>query len=400
VGYTELFRPEGTSSGALRQPCSREVLVLRICIDGTPLLMNSAGIKTYLYHWLKSLKASRNSHHLTVFPGIRELDDLEHQISLKKQIPAAWRLALVAYLNWNRNSSWLASVFCGAADLFHTSKILDPPKRNMRLTATIHDVTAWLMPQLHTPHNVAGDRRFAQMVLKRADRLIAVSHNSKRDAVEVLGLSPDRIDVIHNGVAEAYFQVGDEAAAAATRKYGLKRPYVLFNGAIEPRKNIDILLDAYESLSPSLRQEFELILAGPMGWAAAGTVQRLRSGDSGARYLGYVPEGDLPGLTRAATLLVYPSLYEGFGFPVAQAMAAGVPTITSNVSSLPEVADGAALLVDPRSVAELSSGLRRLLLSPSLRGEMITKGRLRAESFRWKESAVQSWRFFEKTLGT
>jgi alpha-1,3-rhamnosyl/mannosyltransferase len=117
------------------------------------------------------------------------------------------------------------------------------------------------------------------------------------------------------------------------------------------------------------------------------------------RYLGYVPEADIAPLTAAATVFAYPSLYEGFGFPVAQAMAAGTPVITSNVSSLPEITGDAAVLIDPRSVGELRDGLNRLLLSPSLRGELAGRGRVRADAFRWEACAARSLVFFQEVAG-
>jgi glycosyltransferase involved in cell wall biosynthesis len=170
---------------------------------------------------------------------------------------------------------------------------------------------------------------------------------------------------------------------------------VLALGAIEPRKNIPMLIDAFESLPASLREEFELALAGPMGWADEATRARVRS----VRYLGYIPEVDLAPLTAAATVFAYPSLYEGFGFPLAQAMAAGVPAVTSNVSSLPEIAGGAALLVDPRSESELRGALEKLLLSAGLRSELADKGRARASEFTWEGCAEASLRFFENAAG-
>jgi glycosyltransferase involved in cell wall biosynthesis len=132
------------------------------------------------------------------------------------------------------------------------------------------------------------------------------------------------------------------------------------------------------------------VIAGPMGWAAPETRERLQS----VRYLGYIPEQDLPPLTAAAALFAYPSLYEGFGFPVAQAMAAAVPVITSDISSLPEVAGDGALLVDPRSQSELQGALERMLTSPALRAELAARGRRRADQFRWSACAQRSLDFF------
>src|SRR5207247_8910076 len=145
-----------------------------------------------------------------------------------------------------------------------------------------------------------------------------------------------------------------------------------------------------------LGEAYYLVAAGPSAWAGTSISRRLCSGEPGVDYLGYVPEADLPALTAGATVFTYPSLYEGFGLPLAQAMASSVPAITSNVSSLPEVAGGAALLVDPRSVAELGAALQRVLLSPSLRAELSAAGALRAQQYRWEVCAHKTWRFFER----
>jgi alpha-1,3-rhamnosyl/mannosyltransferase len=144
-----------------------------------------------------------------------------------------------------------------------------------------------------------------------------------------------------------------------------------------------------------MQDECELVLAGPTGWADQETLQRVHT----ARYLGYVPESDIAALTAAATVFAYPSLYEGFGFPVAQAMAAGVPVVTSNVSALPEIAGDAAILVDPRSQTELRDALQRLLLYPDIRARMSARGRERAEQFRWEVCAARSWEFFVGAAG-
>jgi glycosyltransferase involved in cell wall biosynthesis len=214
-----------------------------------------------------------------------------------------------------------------------------------------------------------------------------------------LNLPPEKIRVIHHGIADPFFQVKPGEADAVRRRHGLTRPYLLFVGTIEPRKNVGRLLNAYRDLSPSTRDEFDLVLAGPPGWAQSETMARLRSPDPGVRYLGYVAEGDLPGLFAGATAFVYPSLYEGFGFPVAQAMAAGTPVITSCVSALPEIAGGAALLIDPRSEAALRDAMEEMLTSPSRREKSIDLGRANAGRFTWQDCARKSLRFFEEVVG-
>lgn len=275
-------------------------------------------------------------------------------------------------------------------DIFHSSHQLQNPPRSLPLTTTIHDMTCWLMPELHRARNVAFSRRFGESVMPRAAGLIAVSESTRQDAIRILKLDPERVVTIHSGVDIRFFK-----AVPARRA----RPYFLFIGTIEPRKNIGTLLDAWLALPAGIREEYELVLAGPEGWGEQQVMARLRAGVPGVQRLGYVSEQELPSLTAGATAFVYPSLYEGFGLPIAQALAAGVPVITSRVSSLPEVAGDAALLVDPRSPDELRSAIERLALSPSLRADLAAKARARAGLFRWEECARKSLAFFESVAG-
>jgi glycosyltransferase involved in cell wall biosynthesis len=366
---------------------------MQVVIDAVPLLVRSAGVKNYLYYWIQHLRQAAGADTIRTFPSLGELGPLTHQRSVAGWWPTFSGLASLALANH-------AGIPAGGrgmrgADIFHISSLLRNPPRQGRLTATIHDMTCWLMPELHPEANRRADRNFAG-ILKRADAVIAVSQSTKDDSVRVLGLAPEKITVIHSGVSDAFFDVPTDAMWRVKERYRLGRPYVLFIGTIEPRKNIDTLLDAYTSLELSLQVEFELVIAGASGWAPRATMARLST--KGIRYLGYVPEPDLAPLTAAASAFAYPSLYEGFGFPVAQAMAAGVPVITSNVSSLPEVTGNAALLVDPRSTWELRNALTRLLSSPDLRAELGERGRCHARGFRWDVCAAKSLSFFKGVL--
>jgi glycosyltransferase involved in cell wall biosynthesis len=237
-------------------------------------------------------------------------------------------------------------------------------------------------------------KRFAAQVLARADRLIAVSINTRCDAAQILRIPEERIEVIHHGVADGFFHVSPGETRAAASKHGLSRPYILFVGTLEPRKNVDTLIEGFLQLPPSMRKDVDLVLAGAMGWRSQQLAERLRAGIPGVRWLGYVTENDLAGLTAGAMVFAYPSLYEGFGLPVAQAMAAGVPVVTSNVSSLPEIAGDAAILVDPKSSLEISASLERLLLDPSLRQHLAANGVRKASAYRWDACAAKSLAFF------
>jgi glycosyltransferase involved in cell wall biosynthesis len=368
---------------------------MRILIDAIPLLVRSAGVKNYLFHWIVHLRRLLGPDQIQLFPFLDGLQELDHEGSVADPPGTLARQALLFALNLGPNHA--ADLMAPRDGIFHATKLLHPPRR-LHLTATLHDMTCWLLPEFHQPANVAAEKRFADYVWKRAAGLLAVSESTRRDAVRILDLNPDVIQVIYPGVPEPFFEAVGETSGAARLKYGLGRPYALYVGTIEPRKNLDRLLDAWQNLPASVREEFDLVVAGPEGWQSAGTLARLRTPSRGIRYLAYVPEPDLPGITAGATVFVYPSLYEGFGFPVAQAMAAGAPVITSSLSSLPEVTGGAAALIDPLSPAELRAALDRLLTSPSARAQLVAAGRIQAQQFRWDAYARRSLEFFARIL--
>jgi alpha-1,3-rhamnosyl/mannosyltransferase len=365
---------------------------MRVVIDATPLLVRSAGVKNYLYHWILHLRRAAGGAAVSTFPPMERVRPLTHEASVAGPLRTFSGLAALAVSN--HTAAPLLDWLTRGADVFHASVLVRHPPKRLRLTATVHDLTGFLMPELHSPANLAAEGSFAQLA-RRADGLIAVSECTRQDAIRTLGIAPEKICTIHSGVADSFFDPPAALVDEVRARYGLQRPFVLFVGTIEPRKNVDLLLDAFESLPLSLRDHWELVVAGPVGWAAEATVARLRY----VRYLGYIPEPDLAPLTAAADVFVYPSLYEGFGFPVAQAMAAGVAVITSNVSSLPEVAGNAALLVDPRSQSELRAALVRLLGSADLRRALGMAGRERAREFRWQVCAAKSLEFFRRVAG-
>ncbi|MDQ6758481.1 MAG: glycosyltransferase family 4 protein [Acidobacteriota bacterium] len=364
---------------------------MRVLIDATSVLLRSAGIKNYTYHWIEHLKRLAGDE-IQAFPFLNRLGNLTHESSGLGPLSTYSRLALLYFVNIPGNPAidWVTS----GVDVFHVSNQIRNTPRKTRLTATVHDLTCWILPELHTPGNIRADQSFAEQTLKRAHKLIAVSENSRNDAIRILGIDPDRIRVIYSGVPEAYFRSNERPAARPAAK-----PYILFVGAIEPRKNIDTLLDAWHLLKPSLREEFDLVVAGATGWRSDRTVQRLEAGMGDVRYLRYVLEHELPGLTAGATAFVYPSLYEGFGFPVAQAMACGVPVITSQNSCLPEVAGPGALFIDPRSPTEIAAAMERLLTSKELRQRLGAAGALHAQRYRWELCAQKSLEFFRAACG-
>lgn len=363
---------------------------MRITIDATSALLRSAGVKGYTYHWLRHLReqaaARQEGDEIRAFPLLGDWGSLDHEHSALSPAATLGRLALLHSVNIFGHPV-LDRVLRGT-QVFHAGNLVRRTPSRARLTATIHDLTSWIMPEVHTHSTARADRAFAECVLHRADGLIAVSEHTRQDAIRMLGIRPEKIRTIYSGVAQEYFDAPPRARS---------KPYVLFVGTVEPRKNLDTLLDAWRSLKPDTREHFDLVIAGPEGWDSAATTARVRQE---THYLGYVPEADLPGLVAGASLFVYPSLYEGFGFPVVQAMAANVPVLSSRTSCLPEIAGDAAVLVDPRSPSEITTQLTRLLESPEDRSRLAQRGRVRAECYRWERCAKESLAFFRGIAGS
>lgn len=226
--------------------------------------------------------------------------------------------------------------------------------------------------------------------------MIAASESTKKDAVRLCGLDEAKIKVIYHGVSPRFRPAGPEAVSAVRQRYGLPDRFVLSLGTIEPRKNLTSLLEVWHALS-SGGVPPKLVIAGSKGWLYAPFFSKLRELglEDQVLFTGYVPEEDLPAVYSAAELFVYPSLYEGFGFPVLEAMACGAPVITSNTSSLPEVAGQAALLVDPTSLEELSAAIGRVLENQELRNQLRARGLEQAARFSWERTARETLSVYE-----
>jgi glycosyltransferase involved in cell wall biosynthesis len=370
---------------------------MRISIDATTLILPSAGVKNYMYYWLRSLEKAaglRGDVIQTYPPRLRVSTDIDHWAS-RTSFTAGLQLKIVQLANI-RGNPLLDLVLC-SADLHHCSQHMARLPRRIRTTATIFDFSCWTTPENHTAANIAATKRYAEKILKHADGLIAISAHARNDAVEILHIPEQRIRVIYPGIAEGFFQVTDEEAAPIRARYALPSTYMLFVGCIEPRKNVPGLIRAYQQLPETIRRDVPLVVAGPFGWED--DIVRSLLSTNEVRYLGYVPEAELPGLFRGAAAFVYPSYYEGFGLPVAQAMAAGVPVITSNRSCLPEVVGRGGLVVDPASTDALMAAMEHVLTCSDAARDLALEGRSRAELYRWPACASASLEWFHEIHG-
>jgi len=304
---------------------------------------------------------------------------------------------------WERIVDWssrksLDRALAGA-DVFHCSTHLLYKPRGVCVVVTVHDLSTLICPEFHLRSTVELHERKLRFVREQADLVIAVSENTRRDVMKYLGVPPDKVHVVYEAAGEQFQPVEDaNILATATRRYGVEPGrYLLHVGTLEPRKNLMRLVRAF-ALVYRQYPDYKLMLVGRKGWLYEDIFAEVERLDlqSAVVFAGFVPEDDLPPLMSGAALFVYPSLYEGFGLPVLEAMACGAPVITSNCSSLPEVVGDAGLLVDPEDESALSEALITVLSDEARRQEMSRQGISRAMRFSWKEAARQTLKAYRR----
>ena len=273
-----------------------------------------------------------------------------------------------------------------------------------RLALTVHDASFETYPEFFSLKQRWWHRAVAPRLLaRRADVVLAVSETTKRDLVERWGLPPERIVVTHEGAAPEFFDpLPAETIADLRRRRALPERFILHVGALEPRKNHLGLLEAYHQLRPQARfSGLGLVLAGPPGWNNGAILRAIRNSPyrSDIRLLGYVTDEERRALYRAASVLAFPSFYEGFGLPPLEAMASGLPVAVSNAGAVSEVVGDAGILSDPYRPSELADALSAILDSPSLAALYAGRGRVRAARFSWDACAKKTEDAFLRILG-
>lgn len=364
----------------------------RVTIDYTAGAQQGAGIGRYTRELVQALGRldTTTTYTLLVRGDIRVAGSVDG-------FPANFRLRRIPIANRTFLRLWRTGVplagewLAGAADVYYSPDFTLPPLRGGRAAVTIHDLSFLRVPETADAGLRAYLSAAVPRAVTRADHVFADSAHTRQDLIDLLGVPPDRISVLLSATSPHFRRVEDAAALAEVRaRYGLDGPFILGLGTLEPRKNLARLMEAFARLRAE-GVAHHLILVGGRGWLddpIFAHVERLGLRDS-ARFLGYVPDADLPALYSLADAFAFPSLYEGFGLPPLEALACGTPTVVSDTSSLPEVVGDAALLVPPTDVDALAAALRRLLDDAALGARLRVAGPSRAASFSWDTAARQ-----------
>lgn len=358
---------------------------MKIAIDVSQSIYGT-GVAKYTRNLVTQLLRLDQANDYLLFGGSlrrkSELDTWIHRLNPAQN--KTFRLSPAALnLLWNTFHLLPAEWLIGKVDLIHTSDWAEPPSKSLKVT-TIHDLNFLIDPKYALPQIRSVQSKRLYWVEREAAGIIAVSKATKKDIVERLNLPGEKIEVIYEGPSILYPPVvSDEEVESLQSKLGLERPYIVVPGAGHPRKNIAAAIKAFTLA----KTDYQLLILGqPTTTEKAAALKNVI-------YAGFVTDREWEILISSAALLFYPSLYEGFGIPILDAFICDVPVVTSRVSSLPEVAGDAAVLVDPASEEEMAAGILKALKNT---GELIKAGQVQVKKFSWKKAAKETIEFYQK----
>jgi glycosyltransferase involved in cell wall biosynthesis len=369
---------------------------MKVLLDLTPALHNTAGTGRYVRELSKALVDLGHGDQLAFFcidpeggSCVGTPDSVPRKTIRCSKRGWSAAAALSSYLGIPMDR------FVGEADVFHATWHLLPRLRAPVSVMTLYDLSFALFPETHLCVLRWSSNVLVPRFLRACDRIIAISESTKRDAVRLYGIPEEKIVVTLLAAEDRFRPVSPDRVDEVRGRFGLPPRFILYVGTIEPRKNLDVLLGALLRLKGQGR-EVPLVVAGRLGWLYDGFLAKIRSlGLERLVFLpGFIPDDDLPALYTAAEGFVYPSVYEGFGIPVLEAMGCGTPVLCSDASSLPEVAGDAGILLSPGDPAVWAEAIARLMGNKALRSELRERGFRQSSRFRWEETARRTWEVY------
>jgi glycosyltransferase involved in cell wall biosynthesis len=373
---------------------------MKIILDISPLLLESVGIRSYTINLVRNILKINEGREFLLFPFLTEktkknFEGMNYKGFVIKEQYRKWLFAILSSLG---GGTLISKRYSSHWDLFWTPGTFLLPIR-CSIVGTIYDLTTIIYPEFHRRKVVKHQEKMFNYFKESASLIIAISENTKIDIMKYLRIPEDKIRTIYCGVGDEFRKIEDiRVLESRLRGIGIDYPYIFYLGTLEPRKNVERLIEAFIQLKKRKQINEKLVISGIKGWGYQSIFDKVASSgiEKEIIFTGFVPNEFLPFLYNGASAFVYPSLYEGFGLPVLEAMACGVPVVTSNVSSLPEVAGDAAILLNPYSVDELADGIWRILSDEDLRNRCITKGIERAKSFTWERCAMETLKAFNE----
>lgn len=360
---------------------------MKIGIDIRPLRDVTTGVGRYLLKMLDAMaRCDRGNDYILFYNCLRGpvpegLPRNDNCTVARFHWPRKLLTAVWAYTEFPNLEK-----FIGNVDVFHSPGFQVPPSRRSAMVFTVHDLIALTYPQLAIPSSVRHFRPRVKHYAKRTDLIAAVSKATAGDVINFLDVPEEKVVVVYPGTT-CFVKASPDDISSMKAKFNISGEYILFVSRLDPRKNLARLFRAFD-LS-GLSKDLELLFVGPKGWRMEETFRTWRSVKcrDRIRWLDYVTDTDLACLYSGAKFFAFPSVVEGFGLPILEAMSVGCPVLTSNISSMPEVAGEAALYIDPYDIDSIADGLQRLADDSGLRAKLAESGSLRAKMFTWEKMA-------------
>ncbi len=371
---------------------------MNVCLDIQPAVSQRAGVGRYTRALVEHLAENCGADRLRLFYFDFMRHGLEFATPGLERQAIRWCPGRLLQKSWKTLHwppfDWLA----GRADVYHFPNFIIPPLTGGRTVVTIHDVSFLRFPEMAEAKNLAYLKARIAHTARSADAIITDSRFSAGEIIDLLQADPAKVFAIPLGAADHVRPPEQDAVTRLRRERGLTRPYLLTIGTLEPRKNTVFLASVFEALTAF---DGDLVIAGMRGWKYEPILERLRASPRARaiHYLEYVSDSDLPALYAGAELFLFPSIYEGFGFPPLEAMLCGTPVLASTAGSLPEVLGDGARLIAEFDTERWAGETLRLLADSAARRQMIEKGRAWAQRYTWRETARQTWTIYRKVAG-
>jgi glycosyltransferase involved in cell wall biosynthesis len=369
---------------------------MRVAYDARALSINKAGIGYYTNDILKYIIANDPTINLFLISNKEIIFEKNKGVALIETSGLLWKfnsnvwfqLKLPLIMKKNK------------IDLFHGTMAVLPMLSDVPSVVTIYDLVLEILPGSMHWKNWLPLKILMKASADKSTRIIAISENTKKDIMKFFGIEQEKIKVIYPGISNNFCPCKMENDRLILNNFNLSPGYILTVGTLEPRKNINRLLNAYKMLVSGEENIPQLVIVGGQGWLSQDINELVDT--LGLRekviFTGYVPDSDLPALYRGAEMLIYPSLYEGFGFPPLEAMACGIPVISSNISSIPEVVGDAGILVDPYSPDDMARAIAEVLRNEELRTHLKSAGITRSVLFSWDKTAQETVKLYHEVV--
>jgi len=375
---------------------------MKIAIDASQIVFKT-GVSFYTSNLLKGLSKIDKKNEYSVFAssfrGNKVLKKTINSLNLEKNFTNKLFTLPLSYFEifWNRMHLGNIESFLGKIDIFHASDWIQPPVKQARVVTTIHDLAVYKYPELFPPRILVNQKLRLKWLKKEADAVIAVSESTKKDIIKYLEIDPKKIFVIYEAVPTEHQVKADKSLVKKIKQKLNLNNYLLFVGTLEPRKNLKNVIKAFK-LVVAKHPDLKLVVVGKTGWKVDKSKYELEDLKPNIKFIEQADDKQLCALYAGAICLLYPSLYEGFGLPILEAINQGCPVVASNISSMPEIAGNAGLLVDPKKISKIATAVIKILESKSLREKLINLGYKQLNKFSWEKTARQTLEVYQSLV--